>query len=638
MKKLSLISVLFLLAYSFTFFSFKKKEDTFCKEYPLLLEKNLNQFLINYDILYKYVQQNKKDNISKDSLVFYYTNVRYSFKKTEMVLEYFAPGTSAMINAALIPDVDEYDPNQFTNEPEGLQLIEELIYNFDEGNGKLNLEQELKRTRGTILRAKQIASTIEPLKFQIFEAAKQQIIRIWTINLTGIDATYSKNSVLESTYTIESIDEVIKLLLKNSDNKILKKDIREYFKISKEAKEYLIINNSFDTFDRLYFVREYSNKLYSILNNIENEYNQDIAFLPTILAANTNNIFDKNNWNVYYFSSSKQINTNPSLVNLGKLLFFDPILSGNNKRACASCHRPENGFAEPLEKSVMFGQDGFVGRNAPTLLNTALQKAYFHDARTTYLEDQVVEVNQNTNEMHGNFNQLVQKLKGSDEYVSLFKKSFYGTEDTTISKDGIIKAIAAYERTLISMDSKFDRYMRNEKVELTLSEKNGFNLFMGKAQCGTCHFAPLFNGTVPPNFDKTEWEIIGTPENNKNTKLDGDKGRYNVAKMDIHQFAFKTPTIRNIEYTAPYMHNGAYKNLEEIVDFYNNGGGIGHGYDVPNQTLPSDSLKLSKVEMKDIVSFMNTLSDTVGLTKKPSRLPVVKVAGQIVIRKIGGEY
>jgi cytochrome c peroxidase len=188
------------------------------------------------------------------------------------------------------------------------------------------------------------------------------------------------------------------------------------------------------------------------------------------------------------------------------------------------------------------------------------------------------------------------------------------------------------------MNSKFDRYMRNEKVELTSSEKNGFNLFMGKAQCGTCHFAPLFNGTVPPNFDETEWEIIGTPENNTNTKLDEDKGRYNVAKMDIHQFAFKTPTIRNIEYTAPYMHNGAYKNLDEIVDFYNNGGGIGHGYHVPNQTLPSDSLKLSKVEMKDIVSFMNTLSDTVGLTKKPSRLPVVKVAGQIVSRKIGGEY
>lgn len=627
-----------ILVFSFSFYSFKKKEDAFCKEYPFLLERNLKEFLKNYDNLYKYVQQNSKESLSKDSLVLYYTNVRYSFKKTEMVLEYFAPGTSAMINAALIPDVDEYDPNQFTNEPEGLQLIEELIYNFEKGNTKLNLEQELKRTRGTILRAKQIAGTIEPLKFQIFEAAKQQIIRIWTVNLTGMDATYSKNSVMESAYTLESIDEVLKLLVKNSDNKKVKKEASRYLKLSKEAKNYFYTNTSFDSFDRLYFVRNYANKLYSILSNIEIEYNTDIAFLPTVISANAENIFDKRNWNGYYFSSSKQDNTNPSMVNLGEMLFFDPILSGNNKRACASCHRPEYGFAEPIAKSILFEQEGELNRNAPSLLNTVFQKAYFLDARTTYLEDQVVEVNQNKNEMHGNFDQLVHKLNGSEEYKRLFKNSFAGTEDTTIKKHGIIKAIAAYERSLVSMNSKFDKFMRNEKVELSKSEVNGFNLFMGKAQCGTCHFAPFFNGTVPPNFDETELEIIGTPETDKNNKLDEDKGRYNVAKMEIHQYAFKTPTVRNIMYTAPYMHNGVYKKLEDVLDFYNNGGGIGHGYDVPNQTLPSDSLKLTKSEMNDIISFMNILSDTVGLTKKPSRLPELKVAGQLIIRKVGGEY
>lgn len=627
-----------ILVFSFSFYSFKKKEDTFCKEYPILLERNLKEFLKNYDKLYKYVQRNSKESLSKDSLALYFTNVRYSFKKTEMVLEYFAPGTSAMINAALIPDVDEYDPNQFTNEPEGLQLIEELIYNFENSNSKLNLEQELKRTRGTILRAKQIASTIEPLKFQIFEAAKQQIIRIWTVNLTGMDATYSKNSVLESAYTLESIDEVLKLLAKNSENRKVKKEASKYIKLSNEARNYLYANSSFDSFDRLYFIRNYANNLYSILSSIEKEYNTDIAFLPTVISANAKNIFDKRNWNGYYFSSSKQNNSNPSMVNLGEMLFFDPILSGNNKRACASCHRPEYGFAEPLAKSTLFEQGGELGRNAPTLLNVVFQKALFFDARTTYLEDQVVEVNQNTAEMHGNFDQLVNKLNGSNEYKVMFKNSFKGTVDTSITKQGIIKAIAAYERSLVSMNSKFDKYMRNEKVELSKNEINGFNLFMGKAQCGTCHFAPFFNGTVPPNFDKTEWEIIGTPESSKNKKLDEDKGRYNVAKMEIHQYAFKTPTIRNVMYTAPYMHNGVYNKLEEVLDFYNNGGGIGHGYDVPNQTLPSDSLKLSKSEMNDIISFMNILSDTVGLTKKPSRLPELKVAGKLVNRKIGGEY
>jgi cytochrome c peroxidase len=279
-----------------------------------------------------------------------------------------------------------------------------------------------------------------------------------------------------------------------------------------------------------------------------------------------------------------------------------------------------------------------VARNAPTLLNVGFQKAFFLDASTTYLEDQVVVVNQNVNEMHGNFAQLANKLNGSLDYQQLFKAAFKGTSDTTISKDGIVKAIASFERTLISMNSKFDKYMRNESVSLTSSEKNGFNLFMGKAQCGTCHFAPFFNGTVPPNFDKSEWEIIGVPANANNKKLDPDLGRYQVAKMDIHQYAFKTTTVRNVEYTAPYMHNGVYKDLNQVLDFYNKGGGIGHGYEVPNQTLPSDSLNLSSSEMNDIIAFMNTLSDTVGLTQKPNQLPLVLMNGKELKRKIGGEY
>ena len=636
MRNRATIGILLCTLISVCIFSFKENDDNLKSDFSHYFEKSVSSFLLSYDSLYKYVNTTKDIDSTLARKLF--ENTRYAYKRNELMIEYFAPSTAAMLNMALIPDVDEYDPNQYTQEPEGLQRMEELLYDF---NGNINqdiLLQELKRTRGAILRAQQIAKTLEPTEYQLFEASRQELIRIWTINLTGIDASYTKNAILETKHSLHTVVDMINLLDKNSKNRKFAKKLKEAHKITLKAEVYLINNNDFDSFNRIEFIKNFINPIYSILVDVEQSLTYSKNEIPTAIYAVSRNILNASAWNTYYFSSAKRNTSNENIVNLGKLLFYDPILSGNNKRACASCHRADNGFAEPLEKSVMFGQDGFVGRNAPTLLNTALQKAYFHDARTTYLEDQVVEVNQNTNEMHGNFNLLVQKLNGSDEYVSLFKKSFYGTEDTTISKDGIIKAIAAYERTLISMNSKFDRYMRNEKVELTSSEKNGFNLFMGKAQCGTCHFAPLFNGTVPPNFDETEWEIIGTPENNTNTKLDEDKGRYNVAKMDIHQFAFKTPTIRNIEYTAPYMHNGAYKNLDEIVDFYNNGGGIGHGYHVPNQTLPSDSLKLSKVEMKDIVSFMNTLSDTVGLTKKPSRLPVVKVAGQIVSRKIGGEY
>ena len=618
------------------FYSFKREKDELKSDFSLYFQKSVASFLLSYDSLYKYVNNNAEFNpvIARNL----FKNVRFAYKKNELFIEYFAPSTASMLNMALIPDVDEYDPNQYTQEPEGLQKIEELLYGNDSIIDVNVLFQELKRTRGAILRAQQIAKTLDPVEYQLFESSKQELIRIWTINLTGIDASYTKNSILESKYAISTIYELLELVEKNTSKFSVKKQIKKTKSIIKNAELYLSSNNDFDNFDRISFVKNHINKIYENITEIDNALQYEKNHIPTAINSESKNIFDSKTWNVYYFTSEKKNTSNEKIVELGKMLFYDPILSGNNKRACASCHRPEYGFAEPIAKSVLFGQTGEVTRNAPTLLNVAFQKAYFLDARTTYLEDQVVEVNQNVNEMHGNFNQLSTKLNNSEEYRKLFKNAFAGSEDTIINKQAIIKAIASFERSLISLNSKFDRYMRNEKVEFTINEKNGFNLFMGKAQCGTCHFAPFFNGTVPPNFDDTEWEVIGVPEHSDNKKLDSDLGRYNVANMDIHKFAFKTTTVRNVEYTAPYMHNGVYKNLDEVLDFYNNGGGIGHGYNVPNQTLPGDSLQLSKNEMKDIIAFMNTLSDTVGLTNKPSRLPEVKVAGQIILRKIGGEY
>jgi cytochrome c peroxidase len=166
--------------------------------------------------------------------------------------------------------------------------------------------------------------------------------------------------------------------------------------------------------------------------------------------------------------------------------------------------------------------------------------------------------------------------------------------------------LASYIRSLSQYDSKFDWYMQN-KENFTPDEKAGFNLFAGKAKCATCHFIPLTNGTVPPNFDRSESEILGVP--NKSKKLDGDLGKFVITQAAIHKHSFKTPTIRNITLTAPYMHNGVYNTLEEVIDFYNEGGGVGLGFDVPNQTLPEDKLNLSELEKKQLIAFMRTLTD-----------------------------
>ena len=130
---------------------------------------------------------------------------------------------------------------------------------------------------------------------------------------------------------------------------------------------------------------------------------------------------------------------------------------------------------------------------------------------------------------------------------------------------------------------------------------------MGRAKCATCHYMPLFNGTFPPRFNKIESEVIAVPEKAGSNKIDPDLGRYEIIKVESLRHAFKTPTVRNATLTAPYMHNGVFKTLEEVIEFYNKGGGAGLGLKIDNQTLPSDSLNLSKTEQEEIIAFIKSL-------------------------------
>jgi cytochrome c peroxidase len=136
---------------------------------------------------------------------------------------------------------------------------------------------------------------------------------------------------------------------------------------------------------------------------------------------------------------------------------------------------------------------------------------------------------------------------------------------------------------------------------------------MGKGKCGTCHFAPLFNGNTPPSFLNSESEVIGVPENADtiNSSIDDDDGKYNLYGIELHKNAFKTSTLRNITLTAPYMHNGVYNTLEEVIEFYNRGGGAGLGIKLENQTLPDDKLHLTSEEKKALLVFMESLTDSV---------------------------
>lgn len=250
------------------------------------------------------------------------------------------------------------------------------------------------------------------------------------------------------------------------------------------------------------------------------------------------------------------------------------------------------------------------------MLNVGLQPASFYDQRATYLEDQISDVMSNPDEMHLSVDAAAARLSADAEARMRFAQAMGGRPDTAVTALRVRIALAAYLRSLGSLDSRFDRAARGDTNALSAAERRGFDVFMGKGTCGTCHFAPLFSGVTPPMYIEAESEVIGVPSRavTAGATLDGDVGRLAVTRMPTHRGAFKTPTLRNVALTAPYMHNGVFRTLDEVVDFYDRGGGVGIGARVPHQTLPADALHLTKREKRDLVAFMRALTDISGVT------------------------
>jgi cytochrome c peroxidase len=240
----------------------------------------------------------------------------------------------------------------------------------------------------------------------------------------------------------------------------------------------------------------------------------------------------------------------------------------------------------------------YLKRNTPTLINAVFQTRQFYDSRKPVLEFQVRDVVHNPHEMGGSLDQSVNLFKKDKEYAGLFREAYPGENDP-ITPFTIANSLASYVRSLQAVYTRFDRYMRKESVLYSPQEIRGFYIFMGKAKCGSCHFMPLFNGLVPPMFNETESEVLGIPaDKGRHPRADPDSGEYYYTHAAVQLFSFKTLTLRNIALTAPYMHNGLFATLEEVVDFYDKGGGHGLGIVPPSITLPPDQLRLSRAEKR----------------------------------------
>ena len=272
---------------------------------------------------------------------------------------------------------------------------------------------------------------------------------------------------------------------------------------------------------------------------------------------------------------------------LGKMLFFDPRLSGSNWISCATCHNPGLGWSDGLPRGLGNGQKE-LGRHSPTIINSGYFKLQFWDGRAKTLEEQAVGPIQAEVEMNQNMNALIEELGAIPGYVALFKKVF---GRSGITSGNIGKAIAVFEKSVVSKNSSYDKYWEGDKLAMNSSAIKGMNIFFGKAKCGICHNGPAFTDS---NFHN-----IGVKQHGP---LKIDLGRYSLTKDDFDKGAFKTPGLRHISKTAPYMHDGSEATLEDVVEFYDRGGD-----EEENRSPLITPLGLTGQEKKDLVEFLMAL-------------------------------
>ena len=314
-------------------------------------------------------------------------------------------------------------------------------------------------------------------------------------------------------------------------------------------------------------------------------------------------------------------------VELGRLLFFDRRLSLNDTFSCAICHIPEQGFTSN-ELATAIGFEGrSVNRNSPTMYNVAYHTVFFHDGREDSLEQQVWAPLLASNEMaNPSIGYVINKIKGIEEYQGMFEAAFDG-EGPTMQTVG--DALASYQRTLNSANSRFDRwYYGKEEDVLSYDEKQGFALFMGKAKCSSCHLVTQDHAIFTDNKmhntghgyatsmgigpDKTRVQLApGVFVDVENELIDSvrqqpkpnDVGLYSVTQNPFDRWKYRTPSLRNISLTAPYMHDGAFTSLRQVMDFYNKGG-------VQNELLSPliQPLNLNDEEIEQVIAFMHALT------------------------------
>jgi len=525
---------------------------------------------------------------------------RQAYKRIECLLETIGPSLSGELNGPL-PE----DNSRPLGAPVGFGIVESAL--FDRGVRGDSLRATVDGMRDAVRTFRGWTTHLRIDDSVLLDALRREIARVITLGLAGFDFEYTQDAVLESSAAFEGMHTLA--LAAAGPAESAAGPWAAIDSTLAAAAAYLRAHPDFTTLDRLTFIVGYANPAAEAVQAARRALAPADRPFPALWRSDAATVFERDAFDASAFAPRWAPPPSPALVSLGRRLFFDIRLSGPGTRSCAFCHDPARAFTDGRARSATLVPPPRPPRNTPTLLNAAYEPVLFLDGRAASLEAQAAAVLSSPVEM-GSSEALAAHRLQADSADRRAVAAIYPDGPDTITGPEVGMALGAYVRSLTALNSRFDAATRGDTNALRADERRGFTVFMGKGRCGTCHYLPLFNGTVPPDFAVSEPEIIGVPAERGLHVLDPDLGRAGVDRWATHRAAFRVPTLRNIALTAPYMHNGAFATLDQVIEFYDRGGGAGTGVVGVTLTLPANKLHLSSQERADLRAFLEALSDT----------------------------
>lgn len=511
---------------------------------------------------------------SLDTTRLRYDDARRFYKRAEALTTFYSPTAAGVLDGPeAAPESD--GPPEPLGKPAAFAIIDAWLRAGSPAALRDSTMRAAHRAREAIEAFRDGTAYLDVSDSSTLDAARLELARISTVGISG------SGTLGEAANAIDGVRELVSRLSFARENALATHAMSRLA----HAAATLRVDTSFDRFDRFDFISREMLPASRAILDLRRSVDSSPPAARRLWRATSASPYETNAFDPWALAPEYARDQSSRTRALGARLFSDTRLSGPGDRSCATCHQPSRAFSDRMVIATAIHGSSAHLRNTPTLINAALQPAMFADMRAGFVEDQIRIVLASPGEM------------GSSLAIA--------AERTSLDERTIATSLAAYIRSLTALRSPFDRAIRGDSTAITADAKRGFNLFMGKARCATCHFAPLFSGTIPPEFARSEPEVIGVPSK--------DVGRMAITGSTLHRGAFRVPSVRNSAVTAPYMHDGSLKTLQDVIDFYDRGGRATPG--VTNLTLPSRPLHLLASEKRSVIAFLQSLTDTAVVAK-----------------------